>query len=108
MPPSVELVASAWESWGPGLPGRMNGNAVAGAGADGVTLGAGVALAGGAGGAAADPCGANVGVERVLGAWSVTMTADRSPPWPLMTKIAGCCRVAPPTGIIATARWRPG
>src|SRR3954462_14589387 len=104
MPPSVELVASACESRGPGLSGRMKGNAVAAAGADGVTLGAGVALAGGAAGAAADDCGSNTGGERVLGAWSVTMTAERSPPWPLMTKIAGCCRVAPPTGIIATAR----
>src|SRR5947207_14668947 len=98
MPPSVELVASACESCGPGLAGSLNGNAVAGTGA----LGTGVAD--GAGAAPAFSAGA----ELVLGVVALTTTAGFSPSLPLMTKIAGCCFVAPPAGMRATARWRPG
>ncbi|MDX6686097.1 MAG: hypothetical protein QOF86_2225, partial [Baekduia sp.] len=38
MPPSVAFVASAWESWGPGLSGNLKGNAVARTGVCAVEL----------------------------------------------------------------------
>src|SRR4051794_31241910 len=98
MPPSVEFVASAWESCGPGLAGSLNGKTVAGAGA----LGAGVAD--GAGVAA----GLSAGAEPVLGALPLTTGVGLAPSRPLMTKTAGCSFVAPPWGISATAGWRPG
>src|SRR3954469_15477613 len=98
MPPSVAFVASACESFGPGLLGSLNGNAVAGRGA--------VALVPPSLGVV-EPA-ANAGAERVLGAWSLTTTAGFSPSRPLTTKMAGCSFVGPPTGIIATARCLPG
>src|SRR3954469_561004 len=100
MPPSVELTASAWESLGPGLCGSLIGNAAAGALVDA--------------GAGADAVPVlmpvpSAGVARVLGAWSETMTTDRSSfPRPFTTKIAGRSLVGPPCGMSAIARWRPG
>ena len=94
MPPSVVFTASACESFGPGLSGSLNGSAVAAV--------AGLAVAGAV---FASPI---AGAARESGAVSETTTAGFSPSRPLMTKSAGCCLVAPPDGISATARWRPG
>src|SRR4051812_35725120 len=77
----------------------MKGIAAAGVGAVGVAVGAGAAA-----GAAPD----TVGVALVLGARSLTMIAGFWSSLPLMTKIAGRSLVAPPCGISATARCRPG
>src|SRR4051794_10171095 len=118
MPPSLSLTARAWDSCGPGLSGSLIGNAVAVVGgaavavavAVEVAVAVAVAVAAGVADAvaAAPGAAASEGVPLVLGAWSATTTTE-SFPLPLWTrKIAGCSLVAPPCGIIATARWRPG
>ena len=88
MPPSVLLVASAWESWGPGLLGSLNGKVVA------VVTGApDVELVGPAAGVAADdaalPREAAAGARLVVGAALVVVVApaeagvacDELAPW---------------------------
>src|SRR3954454_6120447 len=92
MPPSVVLTASAWESFGPGAFGSVNGSVVAGA--------VGVALV--------SAGGSSLPAPPVLGAWSETMTTGFWPSSSLTTYSAGCSFVGPPLGISATARWRPG
>jgi hypothetical protein len=112
------FVASAWVPPGPGADGSWNGNAVAFTGVLVVDV---LEVAGDADGA---------GVLEVLEALEVLPPSfsEKVPPLacdgsgaepetiataglPLpceITNIAGCCLVAPPTGTIDTARWRPG
>src|SRR3954447_21641606 len=101
--PSVVLTDSACVPCGPGGPGSLNGSAVALTGSE-MAVVAGAVAAGGAPGW--------VGVTAEAGPGSgdelLKMTVAGSPSWPLMTNMAGCCLVAPPTGTIATARCRPG
>src|SRR3954452_20330102 len=104
MPPSLALAARAWDSCGPGLSGSLIGNAVAGTEGAGVAVALGVAVAvavaaGVAAGEPPDAPDASVGVVRVLGAWSLTMTTDGWSLPPLTTKIAGRSLVGPPRGI---------
>src|SRR3954470_19673822 len=103
MPPSLVLVASAWESPSPGAWGSLNGSWAAGA-------------VGVAGGFVADdddplapPGSSNWGALAASGACALTRIVGLSR-WrpPLTTNSAGCSLVGPPRGISAIARWRPG
>jgi hypothetical protein len=106
------FVASAWVPPGPGAEGSWNGNAVAFTGVLVVDV---LEVSGGVDGAVvleAAPPGFGEKVPPLAcdgsGAEPETIATAGLPLPCEITNIAGCCLVAPPTGIIDTARWRPG
>src|SRR3954470_7255061 len=104
---SFVLTATACVPPGPGAFGSVNGNAAACTEPDGVDepelAGADVVVV-----VVAAVVVSAVVVVDAAGVPSLTIATAGSSPSPGITKRAGCSFVAPPTGIIATARCVPG